>query len=156
MKKIFTIILTALMISGCVGETKETESIKVNEEQKIMTTINQENQIQIQIGNKIFNATLENNPTVEAFLKKLPLDIELEELNGNEKYYRFNEIFPTDDSNPKNIHTGDLMLFNGNYFVLFYKDFSTGYSYTRLGKIDNIEELTEAVGKGAIKIKITK
>ena len=150
MKKIFTIILTALMISGCGGEAKEA----VTEEQSTMTKV--ENQIKIQIDNKIFNATLENNPTVEAFLNKLPLNIELEELNGNEKYYRFDEKFPTNDSNPKTIHTGDLMLFSGNYFVMFYKDFSTGYSYTRLGKIDNIEGLTEAVGKGNIKIKITK
>ena len=119
-----------------------------------MTEINQGHQIQIQIGNQTFNAVLENNPTVEAFLKKLPLNIELEELNGNEKYYRFNERFPTNDSVPKMIHKGDLMLFNGSYFVLFYKEFSTNYSYTRLGRIENLDNLADAVGSGSIKITI--
>ena len=149
-------LVIVLLISGCSSEAEETAQkiSKVNEEKSTMTTVNKENLIQIQIGNKNFDAVLENNPTVEVFLKKLPLDIELEELNGNEKYYHFNEKFPTNDSIPEMIHAGDLMLFNGSYFVMFYKDFSTSYSYTRLGKIKNPDGLNDAVGSGKIKITI--
>ena len=50
--------------------------------------------------------------------------------------------------NVKQIHAGDLMLFGSNCVVLFYKDFATGYSYTRLGKLDNPADLEKILGDG--------
>ncbi|WP_353887861.1 cyclophilin-like fold protein [uncultured Parabacteroides sp.] len=38
---------------------------------------------------------------------------------------------------PGIIHTGDLLLWGANTVVLFYETFSSSYSYTRLGKIEN-------------------
>ena len=145
----------ALVAGGCGSEAKEIsdESINNNNVQAGIQ-MNQNKSIQIQIANKTFNATLEDNPTVDAFIKKLPLELELEELNGNEKFYHFNERFPTNDTKLDIIRTGDLMLYGGSYFVLFYKDFNTNYRYTRLGKIENIEGLVEAVGENNIRIKI--
>ena len=154
MKKIILIFLMMLVFSGCGGEAKEMPETSTNDDEVQTVEMAKNKTIQIQIGNQIFDATLEDNPTVEALIKKLPLDIELEELNGNEKFYRFNERFPTSDIKPKMIHTGDLMLYSGSYFVLFYKDFATSYSYTRLGKIENPAGLTDAVGSGNIKITI--
>ena len=144
------------MISGCGSAAKEVSNTPTNNNNNVQTGIsmNQNKSIQIQIGSKCFNATLENNPTVEAFIKKLPLDVELEELNGNEKFYRFNDGFPTSDTKPDIIRTGDLMLYGGSYFVVFYKDFATSYSYTRLGKIEDVEGLVEALGENNIRVKI--
>ena len=154
MKKIILIFLMMLVLSGCGGEAKEISETSTNDDEVQTVEMAKNKTIQIQIGNQIFQATLEDNPTVEEFLKKLPLEIELEELNGNEKFYRFNERFPTSDAKPKMIHTGDLMLYSGSYFVLFYKDFETNYTYTRLGKIENPVGLADAVGSGSIKITI--
>ena len=144
------------MISGCGSAAKEVSNTPTNNNNNVQTGIsmNQNKSIQIQIGSKCFNATLENNPTVEAFIKKLPLDVELEELNGNEKFYRFNDRFPINDTKPDIIRTGDLMLYGGSYFVVFYKDFATSYSYTRLGKIEDVEGLVEALGENNIRVKI--
>ena len=154
MKKIILIFLMMLVFSGCGGEAKEMPETSTNDDEVQTVEMAKDKTIQIQIGSQTFQATLEDNPTVEEFLNKLPLEIELEELNGNEKFYRFNERFPTSDSKPKMIHTGDLMLYSGSYFVLFYKDFATSYSYTRLGKIENPADLADAVGSGSIKITI--
>ena len=154
MKSVLLIFLMMLVFSGCGGEAKEMPETSRNDDEVQTVEMAKNRTIQIQIGSQTFQATLEDNPTVEEFLKKLPLEIELEELNGNEKFYRFNERFPTSDSKPKMIHTGDLMLYSGSYFVLFYKDFATSYSYTRLGKFENPAGLADAVGSGKIKITI--
>ena len=80
----------------------------------------------------------------------------MNELNGNEKYYKFKETFPSADERVGKISTGDIMLYDSSYIVLFYKDFSTGYSYTRLGRVLNISELAKTLGDGNVKVKFEK
>lgn len=110
----------------------------------------------IEIDNQTFDAALENNPTADEFIKRLPLDITLNELNGNEKYCRFNQPLPVNDQNPKTIRAGDLMIYSGNCFVLFYESFSTVYPYTRLGRIENVDGLKDAVGSGNVRVHIDR
>ncbi len=108
------------------------------------------------VGGKTFDAVLEDNAAAKKFLEKLPLEISMTELNGNEKYYRFGERFPSNDSRFSTIHEGDLLLWSSNTVVLFYKTFSSGYSYTRLGKISNAVGLKDAVGRGNITVRFEK
>src|SRR5687768_2672003 len=63
--------------------------------------------MKIKIGDKVFEATLFDNPTAVAFKALLPLALEMEELNGNEKKYDLSAPLPTDASNPKTINKGD-------------------------------------------------
>ena len=109
--------------------------------------------ITIQAGEKTFTATLSENETVEKFLLLLPLTVEMEDLNRNEKFYRLPKNLPTNPSNPGTIQTGDLMLWGANTVVIFYQTFSTSYPYTRLGKVDDPSGLAEALG--AKKITVT-
>lgn len=106
----------------------------------------QNNKIKIKVNSKTFTATLYDNETAKAFRALLPLTIKMDELNGNEKKYDFSKDFPTDDHSPRQINNGDLMIWSGNTLVLFYKSFSTPYSYTKLGKIDDATGLASAVG----------
>lgn len=112
--------------------------------------------IKISVGGKTFDAVLEDNAAAAEFYKMLPLEIKMNELNGNEKYYRLNKSLPTNDKRAGTIYAGDLLLWTSNTVVLFYKTFSSGYSYTRLGKILNPAGLSEAVGGGNVAVKFLK
>lgn len=106
----------------------------------------------IRIGNQRFTATLANNKTATAFKALLPMNITMNELNGNEKYCNLSTSLPTDARRPGTIQAGDLMLYGSGCIVLFYKTFSSSYSYTRIGRIDNPEKLSEAAGTGDIQV----
>lgn len=108
--------------------------------------------IEIVVGNQTFSAVLYDNETTKAFLHQLPVTLDMSELNGNEKYYYLSENLPKNSNKLSNIHTGDLMLYGNNCLVLFYKNFSTSYSYTPLGYIDDTEGLEDALGKGNITV----
>ena len=91
----------------------------------------------IKIGSLEFTGTLLDNPTATAFREMLPLTMNMTELNGNEKYFDLTKSLPTNASNPGQINAGDLLLYGSKTLVLFYEAFSTSYSYTRIGKVDN-------------------
>ncbi|MFV8367374.1 cyclophilin-like fold protein [Flavobacterium sp. XS1P27] len=109
--------------------------------------------MKITVGSSVFTATLYNNTTTKAFKAMLPLTINMSELNGNEKFYYFSSILPSNATTSKNIQTGDLMLYGNNCLVLFYENLNTSYSYTRLGKIDTISGLASTLGNGNVTVK---
>ena len=76
----------------------------------------------------------------------------MNELSGNEKFFDLPGNLPADASNPRTINSGDLMLWGPNTLVLFYKSFSTSYSYTRLGKIEDPSGLLNALGSGNVMV----
>ena len=112
--------------------------------------------IMVQVNGKSFPATLEDNPTARAFAERLPLEIDMTELNGNEKYFYLDADLPSDSVSVKQIHAGDLMLFGSNCVVLFYKDFATNYNYTRLGKIDTPADLERTLGAGNVRVTFAR
>lgn len=112
------------------------------------------NQLKITIDGILFSATLEDNATTEAFKALLPMTISMSELNGNEKYYNLLAALPTASANPGIVRAGDLMLFGSATLVLFYETFSTSYSYTRIGRVDNAPELAATLGSSSIRVKI--
>ena len=140
MKKILLIICAALMICGC-GENSQAQEVKTL------------NAIKITVGGKTFAATLENNSTARAFAENFPLEVDMNELNGNEKYFYLDSDLPSNSEHVGKIHAGDLMLFGSNCVVIFYKDFSTSYSYTRLGKLEDAADLEKVLGAGNVRVE---
>ncbi len=110
--------------------------------------------VSIRVNGKVFSAKMYQTKTTEVFMQKLPLSITMNELNGNEKYYYFSENFPTESQKVSQIHAGDLKLYGSSCLVLFYKSFSTLYSYTSLGYVENPEDLAEALGTGSVHVDI--
>ena len=117
-----------------------------------------ENTMQIKViaGNQIFTATLADSETGRAFAQLLPLTVTMTELNGNEKYHYLDSSLPTDSYQPGTIQAGDLMLYGNNCVVLFYETFSSSYSYTRIGSIDNPADLAAALGSGNVSVRFEK
>jgi len=109
--------------------------------------------LRITIGTNAFTATLYKNESAAAFEEKLPMTINMKELNGNEKYFDLPADLPANASNPGIIQAGDLMLYGSNTLVLFYKTFSTSYNYTRVARIDDPSKLAAALGSGNVTVK---
>ena len=113
-------------------------------------------QINIIVGTKTFTATLADSETGRAFAQLLPMTVTMTDLNGNEKYHYLDSSLPTDSYRPGTIHAGDLMLYGNNCVVLFYETFSSSYSYTRIGSIDNPAGLSAALGSGNVSVRFEK
>lgn len=110
--------------------------------------------IQIQVGEKTYSGLLYDNATTQALMKKLPLTLNMGDLNNNEKYVNLPDELPVNPQTVNQIRSGDLMLYGSDCLVLFYLDIKTSYRYTKLGKIENAEDLPKILGKGNIKIII--
>lgn len=114
----------------------------------IVTTEEENAAMNIRINDTLFSAALEDNETARAFAALLPMELHMTELNGNEKYHYLMGSLPSAPEQVGHIEAGDIMLFGDNCVVLFYQSFDTPYSYTRIGRVLNIESLAEQLGAG--------
>ncbi len=130
----------------------EEANLQTNNKSEEIDKMDNVKNIEVTINNKKYKTTLEDNETVSEFLKILPQEFNMEELNGNEKYIYMDYSLPTKSSNPKYIEAGDIMLYGDNCLVIFYKSFETTYQYTKIGHIDNLANL----GNGNITVKFTQ
>lgn len=110
-------------------------------------------EIEIIVDGKSFSAELYDNEAAHSFAAMLPLSLTMNELNGNEKYCYLSQPLPTAASTPSYINSGDLMLYGSDCLVLFYESFSSSYQYTPLGRVENAEGLSEAVGVDSVDIE---
>ena len=115
-------------------------------------TATAETAVTLTVDGQTFSATLLDNESVRQLVEQFPLTLDMSELNGNEKYFYMDNELPTDSYQPEQIHAGDLMLYGNNCVVLFYESFSSGYSYTRLGSVDDPAGLAEALGTGSVEV----
>ena len=127
----------------------ENDSNNKSEAENIMENVTN---IKVSINNKEYNAIIENNETAKTFVSLLPQEFNMEELNGNEKYFYMDNSLPANSYNPNHIEKGDIMLYGNNCLVVFYKSFDTSYSYTKIGHIDNLPDL----GNDTVIVKFEK
>lgn len=116
MKHSFLILMVFMLISGNSGNSaatcdKNDGNIKSNTKIEKNSENMANNKIRIRVNSKIFEATISDNNTAEAFKEMLPLTTSMTELNGNEKYFDLSTNLPKNSSNPGTIQNGDLMLY---------------------------------------------
>ena len=99
-----------------------------------------------------FTAELEDNETAAAFKAMLPITLDMNELNGNEKYFYLDSALPSSSYRPGTINAGDIMLYGNNCIVVFYETFPSSYSYTKIGHITDTTKLKDALGTENIEI----
>ena len=134
MKKIIIFVIVSLfIITGCTNKSIQNNSTKESEEKMSI--------IKVIINNQTYDLKLEKNSTVEEFIKLIPQELSMKELNGNEKYVYIDYSLTANSYYPKHIEKGDVMLYGNNCLVIFYKSFDTSYNYTKIGHIDNLPDL---------------
>lgn len=100
-----------------------------------------------------FTAELYDNAAAKELYARLPLNIDMSDM-PHEKYCYLDFSLPVSEERPRNIRIGDIMLWGDNCLVLFYEDFTTSYSYTRIGKIVDVDGLVSALkGNAVLKIE---
>ncbi len=161
-KKIILILIIIILLiviglfyiqNNQITESKGEDTMNENINNPVET---EETSINISINGIDYIATLENNKTANEFINRLPFTITMDELNGNEKYYYFDESFPANSTNIGQIEAGDIMLYGDDCLVIFYETFTTSYAYTKIGKIDNPETLAETVGSNSVEVSFNK
>ena len=134
-KKIcFILILSLIACTAVSGDDSVNDSIKVK------------------INEDILDVELENNSATQEFIKELEkgnITVNATEYGGFEKVGELGFSLPASDENI-NTEPGDIVLYQGDKVSLFYGSHS--WSYTKLGKIDNISsnELKEVLGPGNV------
>lgn len=112
-------------------------------EEAVQSTGQEEAEImlQIQVGDTLLTAALEDNSSADALKEMLsegPLTIEVENYGGFEKLGTLPESLPRNDTQ-MTAQPGDIMLYQGNSIVFFHG--SNSWSYTKLGTIEQTGDL---------------
>lgn len=108
--------------------------------------------ITVTIGAASFIGTLADTDAARAFSDRLPLTLDMTDVNDNEKAFDLADALPSDPGNPGIIHSGDLMLYGDHTIVVFYESFETSYTYTRIGHLTPGDGLPEALGAGDVTV----
>lgn len=162
---LFLMLIYVLGLSACGNADQsdipvteiDTQESKPEQEETPLPTDNDNNHIevtskmttiQVIINGQEFEAELNDNEAARQFTEMLPMQLDMEDLHDNEKYFYFSDDFDTADEELKEIHEGDLLIYDSKCLVLFYESFETTYQYTPLGKISDTAGLKEALGAG--------
>lgn len=151
---ILLVISIGLILYFLMGRDEQSLDTNENLEGESDNMNDTELKFKMDINGVSYTATFIDNETTRELIDRLPLTITMSELNGNEKYYYFDETFPSNPNRVGEINTGDIMLYGDDCLVLFYDDFGTNYRYTKIGSIDNPNNLKDIVGSGNITVTI--
>lgn len=109
----------------------------------------------VQVGGQTFTATPENNAAAQALtemMREAPVLVPASDYSGFEKVGPLEKSLPTENSQTT-AQAGDIVLYQGNQIVLFYG--SNSWSYTRLGRIDDLTGWEEALGSGEVTVSFS-
>ena len=152
-------LLLAAAFTGCAADTaassapepeKPSPSVQTTAQAEANPTVFTE--LRIQAGKNTYTARLEDTPAAQVLADAMPMTLNMDEMNGNEKYFFLSDALPTKAERPGSITAGDLMLYGDNCLVLFYESFQSAYSYTRLGSITDTAGLADALGSGSVEV----
>ncbi|MCI8589663.1 MAG: hypothetical protein HFE77_03005 [Clostridiales bacterium] len=167
MKKLLSLLLLFIFIvlPGCASNAPTDNKIQTENssstpkiEQKEYAESHTENDLNterilyIKIGNSVLEAELADNTSAKALLALLrenDLTIEMSDYGNFEKVGELGTSLVTNDEQITT-EAGDLILYQGNQFVIYYD--TNSWNFTRLGKIKNISQdtLKSILGDGDV------
>lgn len=136
------------------GELRESESAG-NDAEGFEEEDNMGRKIIVEVNGSRFTATLENNKAADALeemVQEEPVTVQMSDYAGFEKVGSLGTSLPA-SNRQTTTHAGDIVLYQGNQIVIFYG--SNSWSYTRLGKIDDLTGWEEALGNGDVTLTLS-
>ena len=130
-------------------DSTEDETLKEESEEEDPM---KKNTFYVHIGAETFSATFAENIGAQALKELLAggdITIQMRDYGGFEKVGPLGQSLPTSNS-PTTTQSGGIVLYQGNQVVIFYG--SNTWSYTRLGRIDNLSGWEEALGRGDVSV----
>lgn len=109
----------------------------------------------VTVGENTFTANFADNEGAQALKELLaggPITLEMRDYGGFEKVGALGQSLPTSNTQITT-QAGDIVLYQGDQIVMFYG--SNTWSYTQLGKIDDLTGWEEALGSGDLSIVIS-
>lgn len=146
-------IITLLILTSCNPSEKQYEVPAPPELEQPEPSNPITDTMKITIGDTSFKVALVDNATTTAFKAMLPMTFNMSDFNNNEKVASLPSSLATAPYNPRTIHTGDIMLYGSSSLVIFYETFSTSYSYTRIGRVEDVSKLRTELGAGSVTVK---
>ncbi len=164
--KILVVCACAVLLSmtACGGDTDPAQIPEQNqtEIQDPETSSSEEKEgsemrLNIQAGEHLLTATLAQNSSAEALVEMLSegtVTIQMSDYANMEKVGSLPDSLPGNDEQIST-EAGDLILYQGNSFVIYYD--TNSWNLTRLGKINdmNQQELKEILGDGDITVELS-
>ena len=135
------------------GTIKNNNEEVISEGRDNMNNQSEKIRINLIVNNKTFSATLNNNQTVRELISNFPMTLNMSDLHSNEKYNYLSNSLTTNASTLNRINAGDIKLFGNSCLVVFYESFSNSYSYTDLGRVDNVNDFVGELGSGNVTIR---
>ena len=155
----------AALLSGCAdsrrtedpeSQSSGSDSDKVQEVQAAEQNVKEEETMDrkmiVEVGGKHFTATLEDNKAADTLVEMMqedPVTIQMSDYGGFEKVGDLGTELPI-SSRQTTTRAGDIVLYQGNQIVIFYG--SNSWSYTRLGRIDDLTGWETALGDGDVTV----
>lgn len=153
MKNLFVTLVVLLGVATACGSSATLDEDSIDNTDNDMNT----KTVSITAGEKTFIALLADNSSAEAFWEYLSQgdrQIRMSDYAGMEKVGPLGTTLPRND-HQINTSPGDLILYQGNQFVIYYG--TNSWSLTRLGRIVNVSqrELLDALGEGDVTVTLS-
>ena len=138
---------------------EDNDSSITNKKNNINNSIEREEgmKLYLKVNNEILTVKLENNSSVDELLEKLKeqdITINMQDYANFEKVGSLGFNLTRND---RQITTeaGDIILYQGNQFVIYYD--TNSWNFTKLGYIDNInqEDLKQILGRGNVTVVLS-
>lgn len=133
---------------GSPSPEKETETGEDNDREEE----NMDRKMIVEVNGNRFTATLENNEAVDTLFEMMqenPIIIQMRDYSGFEKVGNLGTDL-RESNRQTTTQAGDIVLYQGNQIVIFYG--SNSWSYTRLGRIEDLTGWENALGDGDVTV----
>ena len=144
-------LAAAMLLMGCAAASSQPAASSSETESVEDTAM----KMKIEVNGSTFTATLADNAAADAlvdWVEEGPVTLELSDYAGFEKVGPLGRSLPASDSQTTT-HAGDIVLYQGDQIVLFYG--SNSWSYTRLGRIDDLTGWEDALGGGDVTVTLS-